>query len=667
MCGIAGYFNPQKPQEDLQGLYTATSLIAHRGPDDEGYAAFNLQTAQRRQYVGPDSPDILKAQFPSISDRPVFPHHLAFGFRRFSIVDLSEKGHQPFWSQDKSICLIFNGEVYNYVEIRNELQKLGHSFLTHCDTEVLLVGYQEWGMDVLTHCNGPIALVLYDSRKKKLFMARDRIGKSPLYYAIHQGTLYWASEIKAILSMTGQSAFPISEQVVYDYLNFGWRDLDNTTFWDGIRTLDAASWTSLDVTEPPTQERLNASLHRYWDFPRQRLTPKDITLKQAVAHFQDLFTDAVRIRARADAKVAFSLSGGLDSSSIVAVAANILPRKFRTYSLKFPGLTEDEEPFARKVYEMYPDKIDYHTYTPENEDFWQVANDFIWLQEEPFHWPSAELFQAYFRHARSEGYKVMLIGTGGDELLAGYNDYFFPLLMLLRKNNAVLPLLGNLFLKRRLWPKYCIRKRLKILHNLLQNREDYMKQYFSVAYFNQGGQECANPYLKEKLIAGCTRETKQNAPVDFHSMAVGYMSQWLMNYWMRNSNRAHFGVPMESRSPFLDYRLVDFIYRLPPEYIVYNGWTKYILRKSVSQWLPKEVVWRRIKQGMPFNTQSWFTHAKPIVEAHLKTETDNLYLNVPSLLNDYDKLVKQNPFFLWRGINFCLWWKRVVKLSPLEI
>ena len=140
-------------------------------------------------------------------------------------------------------------------------------------------------MEVLKRCNGPIALVLYDSRKNKLFLARDRIGKSPLYYAICQGTLYWASEIKAILSMTGQSAFEISEQVVYDYLNFGWRELDNMTFWKGIRTLDAASWTSLDVTESPTHERLNASLHRYWDFPKERLSPKDISFTDAVSIF----------------------------------------------------------------------------------------------------------------------------------------------------------------------------------------------------------------------------------------------------------------------------------------------------------------------------------------------------------------------------------------------
>jgi asparagine synthase (glutamine-hydrolysing) len=465
--------------------------------------------------------------------------------------------------------------------------------------------------------------------------------------------------------MTGQCAFPINEQVVYDYLNFGWRDIENTTFWEGIRTLDAASWTSLNVTETPTRERLAASLHRYWDFPRQRLTPKDITLKQAVAHFQDLFTDAVRIRARADAKVAFSLSGGLDSSSIVAVAANILPRKFRTYSLKFPGLTEDEEPFARKVYEMYPDKIDYHTYTPENEDFWQVANDFIWLQEEPFHYPNAELFQAYFRQARQEGFKVMIVGAGGDELLAGYNDYFFPLLMLLRKNNAVLPLLGNLFLKRRLWPKYCIRKRLKILHNLLRNREDYMKQYFSVAYFNQSGQEVANPYLKEKLIAGYTRETKQNAPVDFHSMAVGYMSQWLMNYWMRNSNRAHFGVPMESRSPFLDYRLIDFVFSLPPEYLICRGWSKFLLRKTMADRLPSRVIWNRTKKGFPFNTQTWFLHSKPIVSRYLKKIADNPYLDVEKLLQNYDNLIVQDPLTLWRCINLGLWWHRVIERSPI--
>ncbi len=665
MCGIAGYYNPEKVHEDLQRLYTATALIAHRGPDDEGYAAFNLRTARQMHYVGPDSPDILKTQFPSILERPQFSHHLAFGFRRFSIVDLSEKGCQPFWSRDKSICLIFNGEVYNYVEIRAELKQMGYSFFTTCDTEVLLAGYQAWGIDVLKRCNGPLALVLYDSRIKKLFLARDRLGKSPLYYAIHQGTLYWASEIKAILSMTGRSDFPISEQAVYDYLNFGWRDVENTTFWEGIRTLDAASWTSLDLNEPPTHGRLMASLRRYWEFPKHRLSPQDVPFTEAVGHFRELFTDAVRIRVRADAKVAFSLSGGLDSSCIVAVAADALPQSFRTYSIKFPGQTFDEEPLARLVYERYPHKIDYQIHIPQNDDFWSVANTFIGQQEEPFHHPDTEQFQAYLRKARAESYKVILIGAGGDELLSGYYEYFFPLLIALRENNRIFPMAENLFFKPDIWPKYCIRKRLKILHALLRSDINFLRPYMPYTFFNRSGMEKGDKYFKDKQITDRIACRKNAFPSRYHDLTVGYLSDWLMNYWLRNGDRSHFGVPIESRRPFLDYRLIDYTLTLPPEYMMRRGWTKYILRKSFENIVPEKVIWNRKKQGMPFNTVDWFSHAKPIIRNYLESVNDNPFINVNGLMQDYDQLKINDPSLLWRGVNFCLWWKRVIKQETL--
>lgn len=659
MCGITGYFNPLKACEEMQRLHTATSLISHRGPDDEGYAVFNLDTSGRSSYVGPTSSENLRYRYPSIADHPVFPHHLAFGFRRFSIVDLSDNGHQPFWSQDKSICLIFNGEVYNYVEIRNELQKLGYSFLTTCDTEVLLVGYQAWGMDVLKRCNGPIAMVLYDSRKKRLFMARDRIGKSPLYYAIHQGTLYWASEIKAILSMTGRTAFPVNEQTVYDYLNFGWRDIDNTTFWDGIQTLKAASWVSLSVTESPTHDKLNASLHQYWDFPRERLNHKDIPFNQAVGHFRELFTDAVRIRVRADAKVGLSLSGGLDSSSIVAVAASSLPQQFRTYTVKFPGHECDEEPLARLVYEQYPDKIDYQTYIPGNKDFWDIANHYIWTQEEPFHYPSVELFQACLRKARADSYKVVLVGGGGDELLAGYHDYYFPLLKSLRQNNRMLPMAANLFLIQRLWPKYCIRKRLKILRYLLNYDDSSLRQYTPFSFFNRSGIEKCQKYILDKTMKDRLISRKNDFPKTYDQVAIGYMSNWLMNYWLRASDRSHLSVPVETRRPFLDHRLVEFTLTLPPEYLVNRGWTKFILRKAVKNVVPHKIIWNRLKRGMPFNSVEWFAHAKPIIEKHLDSTRDNPTLDGKAIMEDYDALVQSDPVLLWRCINYCLWWKWV--------
>jgi asparagine synthase (glutamine-hydrolysing) len=149
-------------------------------------------------------------------------------------------------------------------------------------------------------------------------------------------------------------------------------------------------------------------------------------------------------------------------------------------------------------------------------------------------------------------------------------------------------------------------------------------------------------------------------PTQFHEVMVGYMSNWLMNYWQRNGNKSHFGVPMETRSPFLDHRLIDFVFTLPPEYIVNYGWTKYILRKSVNKLLPKSVIWNRKKQGLPFNTHSWFRHSKPIIETQLKSVSENPYINTTKVMNHYDELLVRQPTALWRAINFCLWWKRVI-------
>jgi asparagine synthase (glutamine-hydrolysing) len=664
MCGIVGYLSPNKTINNLNQLYTATALIAHRGPDDEGYAAFNLETLENRIFCGPDSPNIIQSSIPTIKQSYLFSHQMAFGFRRFSIVDLSDRGHQPFWSQDKSICLIYNGEIYNYVEIRQELEQLGYSFVTSCDTEVLMIGYQAWGMDVLNHCNGPIALALYDSKKKQLFLARDRIGKSPLYYAIYNGNLYWASEIKSILSLAGHASFDINEQTVFDYLNYGWRDLDNTTFWKGIQTLPAASWTVIDLNSTLNDESVSIGLSRYWNFPQERKTHKDIPFSEAVSNFKSLFLDSLRIRARADANVAYSLSGGLDSSSIVAAAANISTEQFRTYSIKFPGDKQDEEPLARLVYEKYSDKIDYHTYTPENQDFWEVANDYIWLQEEPFHYPNSELFQAYFRKAREDNYKVMIIGSGGDELLAGYKNYFFPLLIALKQNNRLVPALSNLFLSRLPYPHSALKKRLIATGNLFRNTDNLLSNT-PACLFNQNGFPWADAYLKDESLKKRCMNRLGEVPYKFHEMTVGYMSNWLMNYWLRNSNKSHFGVPMETRSPLLDYRLIDYVFTLPPEYLVNFGWTKYILRKSVQHWLPKQVIWNRKKQGLPFNTKSWFLHAKPIVEKHLNSIYDNPYVDTNALLRQYDNLLQKQPTALWRAINFCLWWKRVILKMPL--
>ena len=237
---------------------------------------------------------------------------------------------------------------------------------------------------------------------------------------------------------------------------------------------------------------------------------------------------------------------------------------------------------------------------------------------------------------RADSYKVVLIGAGGDELLAGYFDYFYPIIDYLRKHNRNLPMVENLFLTRSLWPKYCARKRLRILRGLLANNDQCIRQHNPFTFFNRSGIANGEKYLKDKQLKDRVICRKETFPNTYHELSVGYLSGWLMNYWLRNGDRAHLGVPVETRRPFLDYRLVDYVLTLPPEYLLNRGWTKYILRKSFEDIVPKEAIWNRQKRGMPFNTLEWFSHAKPIIQRHLLSVQDNPFLDVTAVMKDYD-------------------------------
>lgn len=660
MCGIVGYFHPEKSTEDLEPLYRATELIRHRGPDDEGYACFNLETGRHAAWTGPDSPQALRQRTPSIADRPRFAHHLAFGFRRFSIVDLTENGHQPFWSRDRSVCLIFNGEIYNYVEIRRELEQAGYPFETHCDTEVLLAAYLTWGVDAFSRFNGPLAAAIYDQNQQSLLLARDRVGKSPLYYTVCRGGLYWASDIKPILHLAGRDSFEVNEQAVYDYLRYGWRDLDNTTFWKNIFTLPAASWTRLPLRAAPSLDRVRGSTVRYWDFPASRLSPRDISFDEARGRFRELFLDAVRIRARADAPVAFSLSGGLDSSSIIAAMTGPLRRPVTTYVVTFPGHPNNEEPLARNLYHRYRDQIDYRTYTPGDLDFWKTADEFIPSQEEPFQFPSVQLYRSVLSQARRDGFKVVVNGFGGDELMAGYPHYFFPFLVYLRRQGRYGRLIETLFLKRNLYPGYYFRKRLKNLRDLLGGTEASLS--FPPSFHNPGAARI-EPYLRREAFPDMI--DRPGLPKDFHPLTIGFFSQWMMNFWIRSYNRTHFSVPSEPRSPLLDYRLIDLCLALPPEYLIRRSWTKYILRRGMGPEMPRRIAWNPMKKGFQFNYDVWFQTSKPIVTTLFDQTADNPYLDLAAFRNEYDALIRENPALLWRVICLTLWWRRMIQNQPL--
>ncbi len=349
------------------------------------------------------------------------PHDVALGQSRFSIVDLSPAGHQPFWSSNRRVCVIFNGEIYNHIELRHELERAGHVFRSSSDTEVLVQSYQRWGTECFKRFVGFWAIALYDASRRAVLLGRDRIGKAPLYAARHGGVLWFASEIPAILSATGRSAFAIREQAVADFMAHSSRNVDHQTFYEGIGSFPNAcfAWVQADGTFEPRE---------YWRLPARRRSEREMPIEEAVGEFRRRLFDAVSLRMRANVPIGFELSGGLDSSCLVAAAADS-GRRVHAYTVSFPGTTADEEPYARLIHERYPDAVDYTVLRPPADDFWAEADEYVGRIAEPFHAPNILTNRGIWRAMAARGIRASINGAAGDESWGGYfNDYYDPFL-----------------------------------------------------------------------------------------------------------------------------------------------------------------------------------------------------------------------------------------------
>ena len=600
------------------------------------------ENGRRFDYSGAGSESRMRAVLPPL-ERNAPAHNLAFSHRRFAIVDTSAAGHQPMWDRDRQVCVAFNGEIYNYRELRAELEVRGRRFEGNSDTEVLLAAYLEWGCDALAKCNGPLALALFDGRRGSLMLARDRLGKAPLYFARHAGRLLWASEIKAILAACPDHAFPVRSQAVDDYVVHAWRDLDGS-FWEGIHDFPPASfaWVSQELALEP---------QAYWRMPE----PTDgisIAPDEAAARLRELLADAVRLRLRADVPVAFELSGGMDSSALVALAANGLTDRIAAYTVKFGEGEHNEEPYARQVVERYRERIDYHVLTPAQEDFWTSADEFFRVEEEPFHSPNLHTLQLQRRTIRADGIKVVISGSAGDEVLAGYaTEYLLPYLRELTGQGE--------------WRQFWREARMNSEVGLASLLRRYLQDRLSRGL----GQPLAGIHLR-RTLAGAYRAPgnilrRGNKSQDFAGRVRDNLGPFMMNYWLRSGNKASFAIPVEPRAPFLDYRVVEFALSLPPQYLIRDGWHKWLLRKAMGDFLPQEVAWRRRKMGFPFPHTAWLQYSKATITA-LLADTQCPYVDARELMKRYDTLAVSYPLPLWRLVCLSLWWRRMVTNRSID-
>lgn len=552
MCGIAGLY-VKRGRADPQVVRAMTSILVHRGPMDEGYL-----------------------------DRS----NVALGMRRLSIIDV-DGGHQPVFNEDGTVGVVFNGEIYNYKELREELLQRGHRFTTWSDTEVIVHLYEERGVECLEALNGMFAIALWDDRRQRLWLARDRLGVKPLYFVDGPEHFAFASELKALLTCDFVSRDP-DRLAVLDYLVFMYVRAPRTAF-AAIRKLLPGHYLTADAS--------GVRVVRYWDL-RDHYEPSSISEEEASEQVRALLQDAVRIRLRSDVPVGAFLSGGMDSSTIVACAAGQAPEPLRTFTVDFGQDSFDEVRYARLVAETF--RTDHRETAATVDDAIEHLPHLVWHMDEPN--ADSAIVPAYLvsKFAARE-LRVALSGTGGDEVFGGYARYFdgFPVEHLYRHMpRSSRTLLGAAV--GRLGPAHLARR---ARWNALPDSGRYLAQ---VARFTPAeGQTLAGRPARETVDLLEEFAAYPDGDTTNRLLFVDMLT-YLPDNILHITDRMSMAVSLEARTPFLDYRLVEFCAGLPGHFKV--RWRararKVVLTKAMNGVLPPAIL-TRMKWGFGPPLEAW--------------------------------------------------------------
>lgn len=615
MCGIAGFIAPENLAAGT--ISSLTDLIHYRGPDDEGFVLFASPRAEPVVCGGPATPaDAFHSAIPfapvkDIRQQAELPVRIALGHRRLSIVDLTPLGHQPMCYAEGRYWIVYNGEVYNHVELRAELEGLGHRFLSHSDTEVILAAYAQWGEDCLNRFNGMFALAIYDRQRQTLFLARDRFGVKPLYYwSSPNGLFAFGSEIKQFTVLPGWDAC-VNGQRAYDFLAFGLSDHTDETLFAGVYQLQPGHCATLDSAKDFANFEPNGRIHnKRW----YRLSPTPFEGDYAVAcrAFGEMFEDAVRLRLRADVPVGSCLSGGLDSSAIVCVVNRLLREQNaealqKTFSACADVARFDERKWIDIV--VAETEVQGHYVYPALEDLFTASPQITWHQDEPF--GSTSIFAQWnvFLEAKKNNVTVMLDGQGSDEQLAGYHTFFGPHLAALFRSMRWLDLISEMRSMRRLHGYGYARSAKYLAGSVLPER---MKN----ALKRRAGYEHCDPDWLDLPRLGASPLNPMVATGAAGAETVRELSiaqltasnvQMLL-HWEDRDSMAH---SIESRVPFLDYRLVELVLGLPNEFKLSGGVTKRVLRDAMHEILPPAIQNRMDKLGFVTPEEIWLRELAP--------------------------------------------------------
>lgn len=589
MCGILALVRPSDVVASTSAVARATRLVRHRGPDDEGFLLWTRALGVQL-FAGPDT----SAKSRRAHGLAMLPEtarwQVAFGHRRLSIVDLSAGGHQPMVHHATGLAIIYNGEIYNHVELRHELVSRGHVFRSHSDTEVLLTAWVEWGPASLGRLNGMFAFVVLDPRNGGTVHAvRDRFGVKPLYYARVGGALAFASEIKQLRSLPG-FASGLDESVVRDYLVEGVLDATAHTFDRSVRQVLGGEHATVRLEEGGVGPQLT----RWYDLkPR----PLEGGLAEASVLVRDLLMDSVRLRLRADVPVGSCLSGGLDSSAIVCLARRCLEAEGDhqgqvTVTARFDLPRYDEWEYAFDVVRA-ADTQSVEVW-PTVERLQSELDQQLWMMDEPFGSTSQFSQWCVFAAAADAGLKVMLDGQGSDEQLAGYGGNDTALYTGLLRRMALPALAAELATFRRRHGTFPIAQLLLSLRNVVPALDALLP--------NRLRPSRAPP---DWLALDVASRLATDPPRDLQHSLLRQTLSVSLPVLLRYEDRNSMAWSIESRVPFLDYRLVELLAGLPDDVKLRRGVTKVVLRDALKGVIPESVRTRTDKMGFVTPEEPW--------------------------------------------------------------
>lgn len=621
MCGLIGAFWVSPPLDAEARLSSGIEALKQRGPDDQGYEFYHL----------PDGT-------------------LALGHTRLSIIDLSSGGHQPMSSANGRYTIVYNGEIYNYRELREELKLLGYQFCTNSDTEVLLASWIIWGAKCLDSLRGMFAFVVYDHIAGTLTCVRDAFGIKPFYYRMDGDDFLFASEVPALLALMQQRP-PFNLQRVYDYLLQGSYDDSAETFFAGVQQLLPGHILTMSLIDPGS-----TVIHRWW-WP-SIAERSDLSFDEAAAKMRSMFLDNIRLHLRSDVPLGAALSGGVDSSAVVCAIRHVSPDiPIHTFSYVARGTDVDEEYWADLV-NAHVGAIS-HKVVVTPEELAEDMDDLICIQGEPF--GSTSLYAQYrvFRLARDNGVTVTIDGQGADEMLAGYSGYPGPTMFSLIEKGKFIELFKFIGAWSR-WPGRSYSQCLTALFSEVVPRR--LRGFARRCAGRDPSPEWLNAsFLKEHGVVSSTY--KERFADARGRRLVAMLRQTLagkgLNSLLRHGDRNSMRWSVESRVPFLTTDMAEFLLSLPEHYLISReGETKHILRAAMRGIVPDEILDRKDKVGFATPEQAWLNRLGNKVFDWLDAAEVLPFLDAANCKLEVKAMLEgQKPFNFqaWRLINFCRW------------